>query len=327
MRRDDGQGRMKRVPTSLLLAVRDMALLGAVTFGLGVLVTAGAAQRDLVAFTDEYGYQNSAFPWTWGLQAAGEWTATVLAWAFAVWLATRARAGHRTVRVPAALAAVAVGAITATGLRDVRGAFLWPGPAIPYRWHEDGTVTLDPSHPGWAFPPFVVVLLVAAALLGSRAGRRPDDAVAHGVVTTPRAGRAFAAVVVGLPGLGGTAGAVAAYVVMHPVGEGNTPADLAMSLIRELLLPLAMALIAAALLSGTGPLGALATALVAVPLAARPVLDWLAARASDLALAQAAGIALACLMVLLWRPAATLAGRAFAPTTVPASLPDEAAAV
>lgn len=315
------------MPPSLLVAARDLALVAVAGFAACVAVTGLTTRRDIAQFTERHGYAYADFSWGQAVEPSVRWTLGVLAWAFAVWCATRARSGRRSAWLPGALAvSVVLVRATASALPDevwVSAAVeQWPGVWLPFTWRDDGTVALDGGSPAWAYPVLVVALLAGAAWLGAHAGRWPDDRAARRVAAPPRAGLALAAVVVGLPALGGTAGAAAAFLAAMGGSTGPAP-ETASWLTAQLGLPLLTALAATALLSGTGPLGVLATALVALPVVADPFQGWLVGGA-DALLGQAAGAAVATVAIALWRPAAAWGGEVLGPVRVPAagSLPE-----
>lgn len=317
---------MRRIPRSLLLALRDLSFVGLLAFSAGILLIGIAVQQDAVLFAEAYGVEVAALgvdPWP--VLLATDWALGVLLWAFAIWCATRARAGTRWVWLPVALAAlwVAVQSVGAIGPWErARWAFDWPGPAVPIIYADEGAGEFVALHAGWAFPPLVVGLLALAAVLGARVGRLPDDRAARRVTAPPRSGLALTGTVVGLTTLGGVAGAVAVYIVVERT-SWLVPGDLVLSLVGDLVLPLAAALAAAALLSGTGPLGALATLLAALPAVGPPLDEWLRASAGDTVLLQALAAAVAVLAVASWRPSAQWAGELLGPAGMPpaASLP------
>lgn len=311
---------MRRPPTSALLATRDLAALAAAAFGLSLVVAALAERHNLAVLA---GYDDETVSFTWGppLGMARVWTGQVLGYAAVVWCATRARAGERTAWLPCAVAtsgALAVSAVTLVLVPTRPWDVFWPWFDAPFRWHPDGSLALDPTHPTWAFPPLVVALLVTAAWLGSRAGRRADDPLARRVVAPERGGAALAAVVVGLPALGGTAGALVAHVSAgYPPPVAGDSAWTA----AEAALPLVLAVAAAALLSGTGRLGVLATLLAAAPAVVAPLSAWFGARAGGAALAEAAACGLVVLVVAVWRPCAVWACEVLAGVRAPAHRP------
>lgn len=332
---------MGAVPRSLLIAVRDIVILLVVASACSLALCAWAtyidqldwwrhslpllaeAHRRLEALTGTRSpFASPPAPtvaWDWVARTAAGWAGGLSLWIAACWIATRARAGRRTVWVPVTVAAVVV---VTRSLLAFPGAFgrsslgfpeLWPGPATPGRLAEDGSVALFAWHPGWAFPPLVVALLVAASWLGSRAGRLPDDGASRHVVPAARGGRLLAAAVVGPPAVGGASAAAVGYVLgtrdaVHPTTH---------SVVLELVAPLALAVLTAVLLSGTGPLGVAVTALASVPVVLGPMLAWAALRAGELAIVEAAGAALLCTAVALWRPCTTWAADLLAPVHRP----------
>jgi hypothetical protein len=317
---------VRRPPPSLLLAVRDLALVGVVAFALGLPVAGLAIQQDYAAFLAEHGYEVSDVSWHDAVEPTRSWVLVVMVFAFACWSACRARAARRTVWTPPAVAVGCVVGLTAIGLVPAAGTVwqvpwladevTWPGPALPLRWHADGTTELVAGHAGWAYPPLVAGLLLLACRLGALAGRRPDDPASRRVTPVPRAGLALAAVVVGLPAVGGTAGAIVAYAATER-RPWAAPVDVTRGMVHDVALPLLVALVTAALLSGTGPLGALATLLVAVPVVWSPLHTWLRGWAGDPALAQAFAVTVAILAVALWRGCAVWGGEILGPARVP----------
>lgn len=311
---------MGAVPRSLLVAVRDLAALAAVAFPGATALVIAAARRERIEFAAQSAGRITPedLPFGWDLvgPSAARWTASLLLWLAVCWCATRARAGRRAAWLPAAVAAVVLAARTALPLLRCTGFAwwyeVWPGPSMPYRWDADGGGSLLWWHPAWGFPVLALALLAAAAALGARAGRRPDDLASHRVTPAPRPGVALAAVVVGLPALGGTAGALAAGFA---ASGGGAPALASPwgQVGQDVGLPLATALLACALLSGTGPIGTALAVVVATLTARGPLLDWMAGRSGDLLLGCAAGMALACGAVALWRPCAAWGGDILAP--------------
>ena len=313
-----------RVPPSLVRAVRDGLVLGAATFVLGAAVDAAVTQFDrqeTLRHAPSVPPDLVPFSWSDVLREDWSWTRAVAVWAMVCWCATRARTGRRTRWLPVAVAALVVVArsvvATVAPLSPYSFGELWPGPVSPYRWDEQGGLWVSAAHPAWGFPVLAVAVLVAASLLGARAGRAPDDAASHRVGPLPPPGLAVAAVVVGLPALGATAAACGAYVALTR-GPYYSGAEVAHWLVGEVAVPLLLTMVAAALLSGTGPLGSAVTALAVLAIAAPPVTTWFAG-GGDLLLAQAAATAVACAVVALWRQCATWGGDVLAPALAPAA--------
>ena len=296
---------MGALQRSLLTAGRDTVALATVALAACVYVTGRS-----VSWSTGPGTAVVDLSWGRTVQPSTHWTLAVLAWIVVVWLASRARAGRRTVWVPGVLAGavVVVRAVVALGPPDTWLTFAvgaWPGPALPFIDSPDQPVALIPGHPAWAYPPLVLGLLATAAWLGARAGRLPDDPASRHVATTSGRGVAMAAAAVGLATLGAVGGAVVADLVQNAAPE-VTASDQVVGLVFDLGMPLLTVLSAAALLSGTGWLGTLATVVVGWPLVVGPFQSW-ARGGSDLALGRAAGVAVAIAAVALWRPAAVRA--------------------
>ncbi len=313
---------MGAVPRSLLTAVRDLAALAAIAWPACLAVTYWSMRRDAEPAV-LLGLVSPDLPWRQAVPPSLRWTLSVLAWVLVVWCASRARAGRRSVWVPGALASVVVMARAAANLAPGSVRFLmaigdWPGPALPYTLDRNGAVVLLAGHPAWAYPPLVVALLTAGAWLGARAGRAADDAASRHAATASGPGIAVAAVVAGLPALGGLGGAVVAHLA-EIASPYLTTSDSVVLLVLDLGMPALIVLAAAALLSGTGRLGALATALVAWPVVTGPLLGWWGG-GGDLELGQSAGLAVAVVAVALWRPAATWGNGALATINRPGAL-------
>lgn len=301
---------MSRIPRSLLHAVRDTAGL------LLVTLVVGAALALWVVGTDPawQRFVREGLVSTWGSAAQLGWehARTVAAPLLAVWLASRARVGLRSAWTAAWLAVVLV--LLASVLAVVplphgaRLLGLWPGPADPLQLRPDGTWAAGAT-PAWGFPLLTSGVLLVAAVLGHRDGGRQDDGAAVRLLPLAAGGRMLGAAVVGIPATVATVGAVAALLV----GSGWLTAD-------GELATLAVALLAAVLLSGTGPSGALVTVLAALPVALVPLGSWFAG-GRDVLLLQAAAGATACAAVAAWRPcvawAAELVGARDPRTTLP----------
>jgi len=349
---------VRHVPRSLLVAARDIAILGAIGFALCVAVTGWSMRRDLAdSMADHSGWADEQFSWAQAVQPSLRWTMAVLVWVAAIWLATRARTGRRTVWVPGVLGCVLVLAQAAVALTPPVRAHLawhatwlqsvagWPGPAVPFRWITTwaGTEPIPPlgldlppqliaDHPAWAYPGLVVLLLAAAAWLGARAGALPDDAASHRVVLTPIPGVGLSAAVLGLPTLGALAAATAAYVSagsarwqLDSGGPRLVAATDSSWLVPELVAPLLIGLVAAALLSGCGRLAVLGTALVGVSVAAGSFQRWF--DGGGLAwLGHAVASMAAIVAVALCRPAALWGAEILAPARAGAPLPPDVAA-
>ncbi len=319
---------MGRVPKSLLIAVRDMAVVALAALTSGWIVLGLAHQRGMAQVA---GLVASGVTWWEALTASKDWTLSLLAWAFVIWCASRSRAGSRTAWLPGLLGAVLVTAGSATTLGCIGGTagvcevggYLWPGPAFPQRWNDG---SLDPGSAAWTFPLLAAGLLVLAAALGLRAGRLPDDGASRRITAASRPATALAVVVLGLPA---TAAMLAATLAWR-AAEGSSwrTANMVhtMPMLTGRLVPLALALIAAVLLSGTGPLGLLATAIVALPVVAEPFRIWLSHGWSAIVLGEttgllpAIGLAVVVVAVALWRPAAAWAGTVLGPARVPATV-------
>lgn len=302
------------MPRSLLIAVRDLAALAAIAWPACLAVTYWSMRRDAEPAVLR-GIVSPDLPWHQAVQPSLGWTLSVLAWVLVVWCASRARAGRRSVWAPGALASVVVIARAAANLAPGSVRFLtaigdWPGPAWPSTLDRDGALLLLAGHPAWAYPPLVVALLASGAWLGARAGRAADDAASRHVATASGPGIAVAAVVAGLPALGSLGGAAVAHLaeISSPY---LTTSDTVVLLVWDLGMAALIVLAAAALLSGTGWLGVLATALVAWPLVTSPLRAWWGG-GGDVELGQSAGLAVAVVAVALWRPAAAWGGGALA---------------
>ncbi len=297
---------MGAVPRTLLVFARDLVVLSAVAVvgGSGIMAACTQVLRLEIAAHPGPAGPLTVEPLDWGaaLQSGWGWARAVAVWLAVCWWATRARARGRTAWLPAALAVTTVMLRAALSLVDPGPVIwfdLWPGPAAPYRWHDAG---VHPAllHPAWGFLLLLVALLVAASLLAVRSGRATDDAA--GALTPPRRrGVALAAVVVGLPAAVGVAGALVAGYVSHTPDGLSAPG---LQTVHDVAVPLAAALVAAAVLSGTGLVGGLLVALVTLVTAGPPVLAWMLVLNPVTALGVPAGMLVACAAVALWRPAA-----------------------
>jgi hypothetical protein len=356
---------MGAIPRSLRVFVRDVVVLLVIAFALGLLLDAWATHVDdlnwwrasLAGYADAQRQAIAMFPGSvlgdpppelrsldWGSVAgtARAWMGALALWVAACWVATRARAGLRTVWVPGALAAGVVVARTVAALLSddfflpvlnlwpapdspvtldpfLRFPELWPGPVAPVTLGPDGSLTVLAWHPAWGFAPLVLALVLAASWLGARAGRLPDDPASKHVAPTTRAGRVLAAVVVGLPALLGIAGAVVSYLA----GTRDAGFVTTHSIVIELLAPLVSLVLAAALLSGTGSLGGTLIVVASLPMLVRPVFAWANLEISPLALGEVAGVAVACAAVALWRPAAAWGGEILGTGRRPAGVPGQ----
>ncbi len=338
---------MGALPRSLTTAIRDLSVLAAVAFVLGGALDAVVTQfdrLDVVRASKWIALQDIPFSWGTVLREDGRWTGAVLVCAAACWCATRARHGRVARRVPMVVATLVVAARSAgavmPGTLGIWFDDLWPGPSMPYRFTADSSIGLAAAHPAWGFPLLVVALLGAASLLGARAQTMPDDGASRRVATAPRSGLPLAAAVVGLPAVGATTAAVLAYLALDRSLDPNAvpdfdPRDLAGSVARldhvfgpdavtglvgELVPILITVVAAAALLSGTGRLGAVVTGLVGLGTVAPAVSAWLPGT-NDLVLALVGAIAVLCLTAALWRPCTTWGTEILRPLRGPAPLP------
>ncbi|MBN9375238.1 MAG: hypothetical protein J0I40_07585 [Cellulomonas sp.] len=312
-----------------MIAVRDVLALTVVAF-LGATAVEAACtrvvQREYAAHTWLDGTPiDVPFVWSQVAQTGWQWSRDVVVWVAVCWCATRARAQLRTVWLPATAGLVAVGLRTALPLLGVGAASwsdLWPGPATPYSiqdmWDNPTALHLVVLHPAWGFPLLLAALVVAAAVLGAHAGRRPDDASSHPVAPVSRVGALAALVVVGLPALGATAGAM---VARHATGEVVDPlaGTHGGELLHDVAAPLVLALVAVGLLSGAGIVGGVLAAVVTAMTVVPPLLSWMAAQVLvPVWLGVPAGITVACAAIASWRPAALWSGGVLAPALAPA---------
>jgi hypothetical protein len=344
---------MGAVPRSLLIAVRDVAALTAVAF-VGATAVAAACtrvlQREYAAHTWPGGIPiDVPFVWSQVAQTGWQWTRGVAVWLAVCWCATRGRGLLRTVWLPATAGLVVLGLRTVLPLLGAGAATwwdLWPGPSVPYSladmWDNPSVLHLMVLHPAWGFPLLFAALVVSAAVLGARSGRGHDDAASRHVAPVSRRGAAAAAVIVGLPALGAIAGALVSW---HASAGSEDPALAGPSAAADYVVaPLAIAVLACALLSGTGPVGG-ALATTAAVLAAGPlVLGWMFEvntrpilwfeLTTYTALGVPAGMVVACVAAAVWRPVALWGGAALArlgsppaqPSPLPPPLTDDAAA-
>lgn len=317
---------MGALPRSLTTAIRDLSVLAAVAFVLGGALDAVVTQFDRLDFvraSSRITLDDIPFSWGTVLREDGRWTGTLLVCAAACRCATRARHGRVARWVPMVVATLLVAARSASavmpGTLGIWFDDLWPGPSMPYRWWTaDGSVGLAAAHPAWGFPLLVVALLGAASVLGARARTLPDDGASRRVTAVSRSGLPLAAAVIGLPAVGATAAAVLAYLALDR-GFGFGP-DAVTGLVGELVPILITVVAAAALLSGTGRLGAVVMGLVGLGTVAPAVTAWLPGT-NDLVLALAGAVAVLCLTVALWRPCTTWGAEILRPLRVPAPLP------
>jgi len=318
---------MRAPVRSAYVLVRDLAALTAVAVAGGTAVAAACldvARHDLAAHPGPGGLAvDLPFSWADALRSGSGWAWGVAVWLAVAWCATRARASRRTVGLPLALAATLLALRAALALWDGlpwASYDLWPGPVEPYHVPTgDGGLRPSLAHPAWGFPLLFLALLVAAALLGARAGCRPDDAASRSVHLLPGRAVAMAGLVVGLPAAFGAAGAAVARYASRPPDGLDWSAPWA-QVVRDVGLPLVAALLAGALLSGTGPLGMLLTATVTLLVAEPPVLSWMIELNGAVPLGVPAGMVVACVAVALWRPAADWAVVTLAPLDAPAAL-------
>lgn len=324
---------MGAVPRSLLIAARDVVALGAVAF-MGATAVDAACTRLLAQEYAAHAWPDGPpidvpFVWSQVAQSGWGWTRGVVVWLAVCWCATRARALLRTVWLPAAAALVVVGLRTALPLlapTEESWWDAWPGPAMPYRIAWDDPTAMHPTvlDPAWGFPLLLAALVVGAALLGARSGRRPDDGAAHRVAAVSRIGALAALVVVGLPALAATAGAIVARYVtggVEPPGQGPWG-----GVVHDVAVPLGLALLAVALVSGTGMVGGVLVALVTAITVVPPVLSWMSAQSLVPGwLGVPVGIVVACAAIGLWRPAALRGAEALAPALDPTSVRSPAA--
>ncbi|MBN9325933.1 MAG: hypothetical protein BGO38_11985 [Cellulomonas sp. 73-145] len=301
---------MSRIPRSVLHAVRDTAGLLLVTLVVGAALALWVVRTDPT--WQHFVRDGLVSRWGSAGQLGWEHARAVAAPLLAVWLASRARVELRSAWTSAWLAVVLVILASVVAVVPLPGGAqllgVWPGPADPLQLRPDGSWAVGVG-PAWGFPVLTAGALMGAAVLGNRDGGRQDDGAAVRLLPLAAGGRMLAAAVVGIPATVATAGAVAALLV----GSGWLTAD------RELA-TLAVALLAAALLSGTGPSGAVVTVLAALPVALVPLGSWFAG-GSDVLLLQAAAGATACAAVAAWRPcvawAAELVGTRDPRTTLP----------
>lgn len=226
-----------------------------------------------------------------------DWVRAIALPVLAVWWAARARARLRTRRLAGTTAAALVLICTVVAVLPWphgRTTGFWPGPVDPFVVPTDGSWALA-STPAWGYPVLTALALVGTAALGRRAGTGPQPRSTGTLGPLPSGGRLLTVTVVGVPAALALAGALTAV----GTGSGWLVGDAS-------LLDLVVALAAAALLSGTGPSGAVVTVLCAAPVAVRPVLSWLAG-GTDVLLLQAVAGTVACLVVAAWRPCAVWA--------------------
>lgn len=234
-------------------------------------------------------------------QALRPWGPLVLGWALVCWLTSRPRAGGRTRRLPATVAAFVVVARAGACLASADAMWvLWPGPSAPLDWTTDvDHMSIDPLNPAIAWPLVVVAVLVGASWLGVRSGRR------HGTAPLRRTGTAGLGVsVVVTTLLVGVGLAVVAFSWWHDKGTtGLTDTDRVLYLTSELGFSLLAAVAAAVLLSGAGRLtGGLVGALAVV--LALPYLSTAWGEFRLTALGVGLGVLWAIGAALLWRPLA-----------------------
>ncbi|CAN5380176.1 hypothetical protein BH11ACT1_BH11ACT1_11010 [soil metagenome] len=238
------------------------------------------------------------------LRMSLDWTLTVLAWVAVCWVATarQGRAGRPW--LPVVVGAVALATQCALAFappNPLVSPVAWPGPAQPIDWTVDGwALTLaDPA----ALAPVVVLV----ALVGSRwwALRPVRDSVGatrvEGGVGRATVRRALLAV--GVPALALWLGAVAVLVATDTYGWGTSEAALLPMAAVEPGGALLLLVVAGALISGAGRLGALAMLAAQVATTAPVVVMW-SGGSSDLLLLACALSAGATACAACWYPVA-----------------------
>ncbi|WP_263732366.1 hypothetical protein [Cellulomonas sp. SG140] len=301
---------MSRIPRSVVHAVRDTTGLLLVTLVVGAALGLWVVRTDPT--WQHVVRDGRVSAWGSAAQLGWEHVRTVAAALLVVWFASRARAGLRSAWTAAWLAVALVllaSVVAVVPLPDgARLLGVWPGPADPLRLRPDGSWAAGVT-PAWGFPVLTAGVLLVAAVLGNRDGGRQDDGAAVRLLPLAAGGRLLGAGVVGVPATVAAAGAGAALLA----GSGWLTAD-------GELATLTVALLAAALLSGTGPSGAVVTVLAALPVALVPLGSW-SAGGADVLLVQAAAGTTACAAVAAWRPcvawAAELVGARDPRTTLP----------
>lgn len=247
------------------------------------------------------------------------WLRMVAPFALALWCAGRGRAGAGTRWLPAwvALGAVAVGTALAVTPwpNGTRLVDTWPGPDMPLVPNGDGYWRLGLT-PAWGYPVLSGLFLAGAALLGARDGRngRVDEKSGHPAsVRAPARTRMspLGAALVGVPAAAATAGAVAVVLILST--RFSATSSIEWTAAAGSLWWLALALLAAGLASGSGPLGVAGAGAAALAVVVMPVQAWLAG-GDDLLLAQAAASLLACAVVVAWRPGMVWAFGALGPS-------------
>lgn len=308
------------LPASLLHAVRD--LLAILVLGLvgALLLAAWCLHVDAAGWTAfgvhiEPGLADVA-------RLALGWLRIVAPFAPALWCAGRGRARTGVRWLPAWVASGAVAVGTALAVAPwPNGTWLvdtWPGPDMPLVPNGDGDWRLGLT-PAWGYPVLSAVVLAGAALLGAhdrRDGRSDEESGDRASVRTPGPTQLspLGAALVGGPAAAATAGAVTAILVLS--ARFSATSSIEWTAAAGPLWWLALALVAAGLASGTGPLGVAGAGAAVLPAVVMPVHSWLAG-GQDLLLAQAAGSLVAGAVLVAWRPGMVWAVGALGPSEPP----------
>jgi hypothetical protein len=232
------------------------------------------------------------------------WTLTVLAWVAVCWVATarQARSGHAWLPVVVgAIAVVTQCALAFVPPNPLVAPVTWPGPDQPVDWSVDGWA-LTLATPA-ALAPVVVMLALAAA---SWWARRPSPGSAGPRPLEPGVGRAAARralLVVGAPALALWLGAVAVLAATDTYGWVTAKTALLPVAAVEPGGSLLLVVVAAALVSGEGRIGALALVAAQVATTLPIVLMWWGG-SSDLLLLACALSAGATACAASWSPVA-----------------------
>ncbi|PVU81673.1 hypothetical protein DDP54_15315 [Cellulomonas sp. WB94] len=231
------------------------------------------------------------------------WTLTVLAWVAVCWVATAHQARTGRPWLPVVVGAAALGAqcsLAFVPASPLVSPLSWPGPAQPIDWSVDGWA-LTLADPAALAPVVVLIALVGARWWALRAARESNDATRADRVSRPAARRALLAV--GVPALALWLGAVAVLVGTEAYGWGTAEAALLPTAAVEPGGSLLLLVVAAALVSGAGRVGALALLAAQVATTA-PIASMWSGGSSDLLLLACALSAGAMACAACWYPVA-----------------------